>query len=341
MSQKEEDKNPILDAFINPSENASENELENALENDSENGLENAKKCVFERKNAEKTESEFIENERGQHVENAEKMNVEPTAENGEGISDDYAPEEKEEIEEDLAFETEEDQETEDWEFPNEDEEEEEEEEEDVLDQSIPEGGEDKPIDELISEVTGDSVKNLETLRTLGDLVMEKLDDSKAMICSAISGQPAANYTSDKRLNKALLNAFINYFNSTEVKAPTPMGTLLIALALWGMPTLGAAYFHRLQAKRLQKRKAAGEEIEEEVVEAETQSDSEDYSQLKEYKENRRTFSVHKETGCYNRTPKGQFCRTSVADEKPSPAIQKMLDQGYDNTKIRELLYGE
>lgn len=334
-------KTTVVNNFLNASENASENELENALENEVENTLENAEKCVFDHKNTEKMENEHLKNDREPPLENdrnstlendpettveiEEEMDSEMEDDLGENMGDAWQEEDYQEHEEET-----EDLEEDTWGFPDE------EENADPLDESVEQDAEqEKNMEDIYSEVTGDSAKNNELLLGLGDLVMEKLDNSKALICSAISGKDPANYTSDKRLNKALLKAFVNYLNSQELKAPSPFGTLLFALAIWGLPTLGAAYFHRIQSKK------AGNDLVEDLieVEAEAQSDGEDYSQTKEFKDNRRVFTIHKETGCYNRTPDGKFCRTSVATEKPSPAIQKLLDQDLDSAAIRELLY--
>lgn len=314
----------------NDLENGEENEVLNNFVNGVENEEENAGNHVFDAKNAGENENPFSENDPEMSVENEEKMNVE----NGQEIEDNFSAN----LENGDPFDFPEEEEP--FDFPK----------EDPLDEAINSDPEDKPIDEIIEDLTGGSVKNLEVLEELGSLAMEKIDDSKAMLCSAISGESPANYTSDKKLNKALVNAFVNYFRSNNVKAPSPFGTLMLALAMWGLPSLGSAFFHRKKAQKIakqqavQKAKESKEDIEDLEIEGEAQSDRPanlDYSQLKEYQENRRIFTIHKESGCYNRTPKGQFCKTSLATEKPSPEIQAMLDEGLSSAEIRERLYQE
>lgn len=345
-----------------PPENELENDPENDFVNGEENDLENEGNRLSDEKNAEENENAFLENDSEINVENAEEMNVENDSETDEELEgyfldpDDFEDNFEDELEEDSEDEEVEDEfdfpedespskletEEDEFDFPEEDE------EEDPLDDAISGGSEDTGVDELLSDLTGDSVKNLELLEELGELAMEKIDDSKAMLCSAISGESPARYASDKKLNKALLKAFANYLRSSNVKKPSPLGSLLLVLAMWGLPTLGAAFFHRSKAKKaaVKKAKEAGDSIIEDIeIEGEAQSDSEegvlDYTNLKEYQENRRIFTVHKESGCYNRTAKGQFCKTSLSDEKPSPEIQRMLDEELTSAAIRERIYNE
>lgn len=310
----------------NELENDPENEILNDFLNGVQNDLENEGNRISDGKNAEENENPFLENAEKMSVENDSKMDVENADEMEDNFEDDQEDFEDE------------------FDFPEDDF------EDDPLDDAISGEAEEKPMDDLISEITGDSVKNLELLEELGELAMEKIDDSKAMLCSAISGESPARYASDKKLNKALLKAFANYLRSNNVKAPSPLGSLLLVLAMWGLPTLGAAFFHRSQAKKAAKKQAAkkvkeaAEDIEDVEIEGESQSDTPDkldYTHLKEYQENRRLFDIHKETGCYNRTPKGQFCKTSLAKEQPSPEIQEMLSEGLTNAAIRERIYNE
>lgn len=314
-----------------PLENEEENEVLNDFVNGEENDLENDGNRISDEKNAAENEKAFLENDPETTVENAEEID--------------------EELDEEFPIEEEEDLEEDEFDFP-EDEEDYNSLDEDPLDEAINGAPEDTPVDDLFSEITGDSVKNLELLEELGELAIEKIDDSKAMLCSAISGESPARYASDKKLNKALLKAFANYLRSNNVKAPSPLGSFLLVLAMWGLPTLGAAFFDRNKAKKaakkqaIKKAKEAAESIVEDIeIEGEAQSDhsepSFDYTSLKEHQENRRIFTVHKESGCYNRTPKGQFCKTSLANEKPSPVIQQMLDEGLNSAQIREYLYNE
>lgn len=310
-------------------ENDLENEVVNDFVNGRENELENDGNRISDVNNAGENENAFSENEDKMDVENASTMDEEID----------------EELDEDFPLDEEEDLDEEEFEFPEDDFP-----EEDPLDDAINGDPEEQPIDEVLSDLTGDSVKNLELLEELGELAMEKIDDSKAILCSAISGESPARYASDKKLNKALLKAFANYLRSNHVKTPSPLGSLLLVLAMWGLPTLGAAFYDRSKAKKAAKKRAAkkaketAEDIEDIEIEGEAQSDTSDkfdYTHLKEYQENRRLFDIHKETGCYNRTPKGQFCKTSLATEKPSPEIQRMLDEAWTNAEIRKELYNE
>lgn len=316
----------------NEEENALENEAVNDFVNGEENDVENEGNRISDEINAGENENAFSENEDEMDVENAEEMDEE--------LEGDFPIEEDEDLEE---------EEEDEFDFPDEDEDYNAL-DDDVLDDAIGGEEEDKTIDEVFSDVTGDSVKNLELLEELGELAIEKLDDSKAMLCSAISGESPARYASDKKLNKALLKAFVNYLRSNNVKTPSPLNALLLVLLMWGLPTLGAAFFHRSKAKKAAKKRAAKKAertesiIEDLEIEGEAQSDSIqeiDYTNLKEYQEGRRLFTVHKETGLYNRTPKGQFCKTSLANEKPSPVIQRMLDEGLASAEIREIIYNE
>lgn len=313
-----------------PPENEEENALENEVVNDFVNDVENEGNRISDEINAGENENAFSENEDEMDVENAEEMDEE--------LEGDFP------IEEDDDLEEEEEEEEDEFDFPDDDL------DDDVLDDAIGGEAEDQTIDEVISDATGDSVKNLELLEELGEMAIEKLDDSKAMLCSAISGESPARYASDKKLNKALLKAFVNYLRSNNVKTPSPLNALLLVLLMWGLPTLGAAFFHRSKAKKAAKKRAAKKAertesiIEDLEIEGEAQSDSIqeiDYTNLKEYQEGRRLFTVHKETGLYNRTPKGQFCKTSLANEKPSPVIQRMLDEGLASAEIREIIYNE
>jgi hypothetical protein len=334
-----------------PPENELENDPENDFVNELENELKNEGNRLSDEKNAGGNENAFLENDSEMPVENAEKMTVENASETDEELEGYFL--DPDDFEDQLEEDTEDEELEDEFDFPEDDEFEfPEDEEEDPLDDVISDGPEETAVDDLLSEITGDSAKNLELLEELGELAMEKIDNSKAMLCSAISGESPARYASDKKLNQALLKAFANYLRSNNVKKPSPLGSLLLVLAMWGLPTLGAAFFHRSKAKKaakkqaLKKAKAAGDSIVEDIeIEGEAQSDSEegsfDYTNLKEHQENRQIFTVHKTSGCYNRTPKGQFARITLASEKPSPEIQQMLDEGLTSGEIRERIYNE
>lgn len=197
------------------------------------------------------------------------------------------------------------------------------------------------PVEE-IRKATGDSPKNLQNLSKLGEMVLDMADTWKAQLCSAYSGQAPAEYTSDMAAKKALIEAFKEYFNSQEIKAPSPFGTLMIALALWGLPSIGTAIWHKYQLKKEEKKKAVQPQPKPVVqVQEETGEAATDYTQTKEYKENRRLFTIHKTKGTYNRTASGTFSQINVSDEYPSPEIQQLIDEGKKCPEIRNIIYRE
>lgn len=185
-----------------------------------------------------------------------------------------------------------------------------------------------RPIDEVIRDGSGESIKNLDLLEDLGLDAINFIDAMKAYACSALSGQEAALYTSDTRLKKRVIKAFKAYMSTLEVSAPTPFTTLLIAILLWGVPSFAKAGFHRFKLGK------AGQKKLEEGEPAPTET--KDFSHLKEYQEDRRVFSLNKTKQTYNRTPKGTFIAKELCNEFPSPEIQQLIDEGYDNKQIRQ-----
>jgi hypothetical protein len=220
-------------------------------------------------------------------------------------------------------------------------------EEEEPLDES-----DDNPLDDFIQEpiptnpveevkkATGDSPKNLQNLAELGEMALDLADMWKAQLCSAIGGQYPAEYTSDQKAKKALIAAFKEYLSSQEIKAPTPFATLMIALAMWGLPSFGTAFWHKYQLKKMEKEVSGDKQADTEPL-ADMQTDVKDYSPLNEFKENRRLFTLHKTKGTYNRTPNGTFSGIDVSEEMPSPEIQELIDQGLKCREIRTIIYGE
>lgn len=336
----------------NEEETITNNAVVNEFVNGSDNAVEAEENHADTVENAAETENSISDNAVESTVDNESTMPVEEE-ENDVEFPDELEADLEEEIEDDLEEDYEEESNDEDW---DEDEDEfdfpEDEEDEDILGSySEDEQSDQQPLSEAINDATNDSAKNLDTLKDLGELVIDFLDDSKAQLCSAISGQAPSQYASGQKLNKALLKAFVAYMDSQEVKAPTPLGTLLLTLALWGLPALGTAYFHRKKAQKARKKKAqeaAVQEIEQEEEEQEVPgeaksdtptSESIDYTQTKEYKDKRRLFDLHAKTGCYSRDLTGRFAKSSLAGEKPSTELQALLDQGFDNVKIRSILY--
>lgn len=241
-------------------------------------------------------------------------------------------------------------------------------EEEDILDGYV-DDSEPEPrketVEEVLEDTAGDSAKNLDNLATIGTLILEKLDDFKANVCSAISGKPTSIYASDKRANKALMAAFGTYIATTKVKTPSPLATLILAILVWGAPSFILAFMHRpkksKEAKKTQQAKQSApsknqsqtsaarqvveEEVEEEVT-AEAASDQQapnPYEHTKEYQEGRRYFGIHKTNGCYQYTMlepgKHDYCKLSLANELPSPEIQALLDDNLSQDDICKILY--
>ncbi len=214
---------------------------------------------------------------------------------------------------------------------------EEEEEEDDPLDdytQDEADDSIDEPIKETYEKATGNSVKNLENLDRLAGIALEGLDALKAGYCSKISGEQAALFSADKKQLNAVIEAGKEYLNTLELKAPTPAGTLLLAIGMWLGGSVGTAFAFKYElipsidpiykqetAEPLQKNKS--------------------YEHLREVQQERRSFEVFKDKGTYRKTPKGVFQKKAVANEIPSPEIQDMIDDGKSNEDIRRVLYGE
>ncbi|BDS13006.1 hypothetical protein [Aureispira anguillae] len=317
-------------------------------------GAENAEKSVFstleeEEKTEEKTDFE-------QHLE-SQGFNFSPGAESEE--------EDKEELEDDLEGEPTSDFNVDD--FDDIDFEDELEEEDEIdFGENIDEGEDplDKIKDDESAEASSTTVgelqepisspKNMENVEKLAHILLNGADVLKAKLCSRVSGEHVAEYLADEDLKATLIAAIKEYLATQEIKAPTPFGTLMMALGMWALPPLGLAVWDKYQlsskkGKTEEKKEtstdlnpsaAEGENVEEqEEVAGEAQSD---YSALKEYQEGRKIFSLNKTKGTYNRTPKGTFIKTEHANEQPSPIVMKWIDEGLSNKEIRERLgYGK
>lgn len=356
-------------------ENGVVNAFVNAADNESLNAAETARNHADTVENAAEIKNEplvnAVDNAADNAVDNELSMPVDqsPSQANWESPTSELetspseletgGAEDLEDEESPSKLETGEEEEDE-FDFPEDDFEEEEEDDDVLGSYAEDELNGTKSVEEVVNNATGDSAKNLDALKDLGELVIDFLDDSKAQVCSAISGQPSSQYASGQKLNKALLKAFVAYMDSQEVRAPTPLGTLLLTLALWGLPALGTAYFHRRKAKKAKKqqtKEAIHQEVNSEELESKSESDEDnvpvgeaksdtpdsetsiDYTQTKEYKDKRRMFDLHANTGCYSRDLTGKFAKTSLAGEKPSSELQALIDQGFDNTKIRSIIY--
>lgn len=193
-------------------------------------------------------------------------------------------------------------------------------------------------ISDLKEPVTGNSPKNLENIEKLAEIFITGMDVFKAQMCSKISGEHIAEYLAEDKMKATVLGAIKEYLATQEIKAPTPFGTLMMALAMWTLPPLGVAVWDKYQ---IGKKKAATEKTstnlnqEEQLEEGEPKTD---YSHLKEYQDRRKIFSLNKGKGTYNRTPKGTFIKTDHANEEPSPIIKEWIEEGLTNKQIRERL---
>lgn len=179
--------------------------------------------------------------------------------------------------------------------------------------------------------------ENLKNLADLGEMALDIANEWKADLCSAWSGQPAEKYLSKEKHNKALIAAIRVYFSSKQVTAPSPFWVLIIAILAWGAPAITLAAWHKYQIKKKERETKA---INESTATQKTDNKN-DFSHLKEFKEKRRLFNLHKSKGTYSYKPDNSFWKIDEADEEPSPEIMEMINAGKKNTEIRELLYGE
>ncbi|WMX16313.1 hypothetical protein [Aureispira sp. CCB-E] len=213
--------------------------------------------------------------------------------------------------------------------------------EEDPLDGYVQEPPKTNPVEE-IKKATGSSSKNLKNLAELGEIAFTYIDLAKAQLCSSISGQHVAEYTADEKAKKVLIAAVQEYLSTQEIKAPTPLMTLLLAVGTWAAAGFGAAFWHRYQIQQMEPKAAPNtEDPLEEEQEQEQGEPSSDFSHLKEYQDGRKLFSIHKTTGTYKHLPNNTYCAIDVADEVPSPEIQALIDQGKTNPEIRAIIYDE
>ena len=219
--------------------------------------------------------------------------------------------------------------------------------EEDPLDGYVQEPPKTNPVEE-IKKATGSSSKNLKNLAELGEIAFTYIDLAKAQLCSSISGQHVAEYTADEKAKKVLIAAVQEYLSTQEIKAPTPLMTLLLAVGTWAAAGFGAAFWHRYQIQQMESKATpstsaanTAEDPLEEEQEQEQGEPSSDFSHLKEYQDGRKLFSIHKTTGRYKHLPNNTYCAIDVADEVPSPEIQALIDQGKTNPEIRAIIYDE
>jgi len=302
---------------------------------------------VFSAENAENSDLENLEKKE----KNAEKISEDSTEENSE-LEAEYDDEDWDNILEDLDLEDDSqlEEDEEDWELEDDEDDEEgemAESDEDPLLKEVEEQNRERAEEpkttniEDIKQKVGGSEKNTKNLNKLTLLAMDRVDVFKATLCSKISGKHVAEYVADDELKEALIEAIKEYLATQEFKEPTPFQTLMLALGMWTLPPLGMAFWDKygIGAK---KEKTSTSSIETETSKPKEKGEQKsDFSHLKEYKEQRKIFSVTAE-GYYNRTPQGTFIKVALADEKPSPQVQEWLEMEYSNKQIRELLnYGK
>lgn len=188
---------------------------------------------------------------------------------------------------------------------------------------------------ETIAKATGESKRNLENLDRLAGIALDWADGFKANMCSQMSGEQAAIFAADQKQTKALIEAGKELLNTMEVKAPTPAGTFALAFIMWGIAPFATAFAFKKKwipsVDPVYKEQEKGEQ---------PKKDNSKYKDLKEVKQGRKVFDVFKDKGTYRTTPKGAFAKKSVSNERPSPVILDMIQDGKTNEEIREVLYG-
>jgi hypothetical protein len=206
------------------------------------------------------------------------------------------------------------------------------------------------PQTEKVENVTEriSSEKNSKNLERLGAKFLDKADFFKASLCSKISGEHLAEYVADDEMKQILIECIKEYLATKEVTEFSPLGALMAALAMWTLPPLGVALLDKYQlqkeekaatkqrtSKNLNQAPTETESTEDEKGEAQT-----DYTHLKEFQEQRKRFETNA-GGKYNSTRKGEYLSVSLANEKPSPEVQTLIDEGKKDREIRKILgYG-
>lgn len=312
--------------------NQEENALQNESQSDIQNGMEN------ELQNTTQNVSKMPENASNTPIEQ-EKEVLDNGVENEEENATENDFEKKEEIEEELA---DNDQNSDTIDIEDEEPEEPIPQADDPL-QKMREEPAPSTVGEQVKKATGDSPKNRKTLHNISEVIFEEADIFKAQICSALSGEHTSLYVANQERKKIVIDAVAEWLNMQEVKAPSPFGTLILALGVWLLPSLGTAFYQKYKLKAAQKTTPTVVQPKPATADGEAAPKDEPqappYAHLKEYQENRRAFSIHKTKGVYNKLPNGTFCPIATAEEFPSPEIQAMLDEGLTSAQIREKIY--
>ena len=212
-----------------------------------------------------------------------------------------------------------------------------EEEEGDPLDDVIidnPEPPKENP-QETLAKATGESQKNYENLERIAGIGLDWLDGIKSNACSKMSGEQPAIFAADQKQTKALIEAGKEWFKTMEVKAPTAAGTFALALiAYLGAPFVSAFAFKKGLIPSIDPVYKETQEERQPI------KDTSKYKDLKEVKQGRKNFKIFTDKGTYRTTPKGTFSKKAVSNEKPSPEVMDMIQDGKTNEEIREVLYG-
>lgn len=208
------------------------------------------------------------------------------------------------------------------------------------------------PMTENVKDVKErvSSERNRKNIERLGAKVLGKADLFKATLCSKISGKHLAEYIADEETIDILIECIKEYLETQEVVEPSPFAALMIAFGMWTLPPLGVALLDRYSIPKEEKSKAKRKTSKNLNNEAPNQGKQEeqiqeeskvDYSELKEFKEKRKTFTVNA-AGQYNRVPDGKkYIAVEYADEYPSPEVREWLEEGKKCREIRKLLgYG-
>lgn len=317
-----------------------------ALENENQNenkSVEKNEKTLLNAKNEEKNVFEELEekenkNENQKENKTPEKTEIKNTEESPEEKTEweNFMNEWDEDEDEDLDFNTldlddiEELEEDEDEEFKGE-----------------PSSDNEPPPTETVGETKErvSSEKNRKNLERLGAKVLGKADLFKATLCSKIGGKHVAEYVADDETIDILIECIKEYLETKEVEEPSPFAALMLALAMWTLPPLGVALLDRYSIPKEEPTKAkqkTSKNLNQEVTTAPKAAPKPDYSNLKEYKDQRKTFSLNAD-GKYNRVPDGKtYIKVEFADEYPSPEVQEWIDEGKKDREIRKLLgYGQ
>ena len=331
------------------SENTTAEKPEKNTEKKAKKTAKKIENTVFEHENAQNNEIIVLENSEKTSEKNEEKTeekNEELTAENK---SDNLDTVEDLDGEDDEDFDDEDDEDFDDEDFDDEDDvfdgddeqgetdgegaSDVKEQENDPLDQfAQPTQETKKTLEDLKADIAS-TPKNMKNLEKLSLIMFKKADTFKAELCSKISGEHLAEYISDEETRDVLIEAIKEYLATKEVKELSAGWMLVIAFGMWTLPSIGLAVWHRYENKK------EGKDLNQNLNKAAAQGEPQkEYSHLKEYKEQRKIFSINKEKGTYNRTAKGTFVKKEFADETPSPEVMAWIEQDLTNSQIREKL---